>query len=246
MAKVLNAQGKITEAVAAYKEALSINPNFAGAHLNLGNIYLNQGKFLEAKEAYDNVTNPYAAAKALECLYALNKKKDFNKRLSILASTDPNNIDVAAISTFASHQFKQDNIYPFCKNPLDMIRIKNLKNSLPNFDDFMKDLLAEMNEVNASWEPEGQTTKGGFQTSNTLLLRTSPNLKVLENIIKQQLQSYKSDFASHNDIIIKNWPDEIKLNAWYVRLLAGGHQKSHIHASGWVSESSILKLCKFQ
>jgi Flp pilus assembly protein TadD len=45
---VLRDQGKLDEAVTAYREAVRLFPNYAGAHGNLGGVYLKQGRLDEA------------------------------------------------------------------------------------------------------------------------------------------------------------------------------------------------------
>ena len=45
-------QGKLDEAVAAYRQAIGIKPDFAEAHSNLGNALKDQGKLDEAIAAY--------------------------------------------------------------------------------------------------------------------------------------------------------------------------------------------------
>ena len=47
-----NVLGKVDEAIKAYERALSINPNFADAHHNIGNALFEQGKLDQAIEAY--------------------------------------------------------------------------------------------------------------------------------------------------------------------------------------------------
>ena len=42
-------------------------------------------------------------------------------------------------------------------------------------------------------------------------------------------------------LFIKSWPLSYSLSGWYVRLLKGGHQGSHIHPSGWLSGVVYLK-----
>jgi cytochrome c-type biogenesis protein CcmH/NrfG len=48
----LMGQGKFDEAVAAYRQAISIKPDFAKAYSNLGDALMGQGKFDEAIAAY--------------------------------------------------------------------------------------------------------------------------------------------------------------------------------------------------
>ena len=45
-------QGKIDEAVAAYRQAISIKPDFAKAYSNFGNALFGQHKLEEAVAAY--------------------------------------------------------------------------------------------------------------------------------------------------------------------------------------------------
>src|SRR5215472_12944629 len=49
---VLNDQGKLEEAIAAYRQAIRIKPDFAEAYSNLGNSLSDQGKIDEAIAAY--------------------------------------------------------------------------------------------------------------------------------------------------------------------------------------------------
>ena len=45
-------QGKLAEAVASYRRALELNPDFAEAHNNLGTTLKDQGKLAEAVASY--------------------------------------------------------------------------------------------------------------------------------------------------------------------------------------------------
>ncbi|MGO9246694.1 MAG: tetratricopeptide repeat protein [Verrucomicrobiia bacterium] len=55
LANALLGQGKTTEAVAQYQEALRINPNFVDAHFDLGNALRQAGEFEEAVRQYQQV-----------------------------------------------------------------------------------------------------------------------------------------------------------------------------------------------
>ena len=52
MGSVLQEQGKLDEAIEAYKKAISLKPDFAEAFYNVGGALHVQGKFEEAIEAY--------------------------------------------------------------------------------------------------------------------------------------------------------------------------------------------------
>jgi len=70
---VLNDQGKLEEAIAAYRQAISIKPDFAEAYSNLGNSLNDQGKVDEAIAAYRQAISirpdfPEAHSNLLFCL----------------------------------------------------------------------------------------------------------------------------------------------------------------------------------
>ena len=52
MGNVLKDQGKLEEAIEAYKKALSLKPDYAEAHNNMGNVHMDQGKLEKSTEAY--------------------------------------------------------------------------------------------------------------------------------------------------------------------------------------------------
>ena len=69
----LNDQGRLGEAIAAYRQAISIKPDFAEAYSNLGNALNDQGKLGEAMAAYRQAISirpdfPEAHSNLLFCL----------------------------------------------------------------------------------------------------------------------------------------------------------------------------------
>ena len=81
---------KPREAIAAYKKALAIKPDYADAHYNLGNTLQNQGKPEEALAAYKNALriNPNfsnASAEMGQCMLKIGK---FEEGRSLIQKTD--------------------------------------------------------------------------------------------------------------------------------------------------------------
>jgi uncharacterized protein (TIGR02466 family) len=235
---------KTNEAISAYSRALEIMPNSAPARFNLANALNDLGRLEEALLNYDQLHTQSAVAKAMECVYSLQNYSEFNLRLSNLVKQDPFNIRVAALSAFAADQLGQINIYPFCKEPLKMVSITNLKNIIPNYDQFIEKLIEEIDAHGAAWEPHGKTTKGGFQSSNHLFSKPLPKTKELETLLKHHLDEYYAGFRDHSDEVIQQWPNKLELSAWFVKLIQGGHQDSHIHPSGWISGVFYIKTVK--
>ena len=241
MGNALQEQGKPEEAIESYIKALTLKPDYAKAYNNMGNAFQAQGKFEEAIKCFDKLNDSIPIAKSLECMYFLKDYNGFNQRLESIATGHPANIRVAALSAFAANQIPQEDSYPFCQNPMELINFSHVKNHLTDCNEFLGEVLDEMNQINAVWEPRDKTTKSGFQTSNDLFSSPSPNMKILENILKKELMLFKSKFEDDKSILIQNWPDKINITAWYVRMCQNGYQGSHIHESGWVSGVLYLK-----
>ena len=241
MAAALNDGGNVEAAIESYRNALKLKPDHADAYRNLGSLFQENHRYKEARDCFDELTDKYSVAKALESTYFLEHYEDFNGRIKSIAKKNSSNIRVAAMSSFASHQFKQKDAYPFCKNPNEFITFSNIKNHIPDSERFIETLLDEVNERNTAWEPRGHATVSGFHTSGNLFSKPSKTLRTLESVIKKELQSFYLKFQSHNNGLIQEWPAENHIKAWYVRMLKNGHQKSHIHSSGWVSGVFYLK-----
>ena len=116
--------GKLEEALEAYNKALAIKPDNAGAYYNLG-AFQEQGKLEEAIVAYQKVNDKRSTAKALECTYFTENYDDFSVHLNSISEKDPTNIRVAAMSAFAAQQQKKEDPYPFCPNPIELIKFSH-------------------------------------------------------------------------------------------------------------------------
>ena len=237
-------KGNTEAAIGSFRQALKIKPDFPEAYNNMGAALRNKGDLEAAIECYDKLNNKESIAQALECTYILGGYDKFNQRLETIAKKDPSNIRVAAMSAFAAQQIKQKDPYPFCENPLELLQFSHIKNHVPNSNKFINSILDEMNSNKTAWAPKEHTTRNGFRTSGTLFSNPSSNMKILEDIIKKELTLFYSKHKANKSILIKNWPNEIKVTAWYVRLLQSGYQTSHIHPNGWVSGVFYLQTIK--
>ena len=198
----------------------------------------------EALASYDLAQLPGARAKILECLFALGRYEDFYRELERLIKTESTNLRAAAISAFASQQLGHDDPYPFCKDPLDFVRVGRVCDSAEDTADLMDELVEDLRPRNAIWEPPWTTTKFGFQTRDNLFADPKGSLAKLDRIIKSEIESYYSEFKSANCLFMASWPSQIRLNGWFVRLLGHGHQDDHIHPGGWLSGVIYLKVPK--
>lgn len=241
MAAALNDSEDHVRAEKSYKKAIALRPKYEDAIRNLGSLLSERGRYSEAIECFDQLSDKYAVAKALECHYFLENYDEFNQRITNIAKVNPSNIRVAAMSAFASHQLKQPDIYPFCRQPNEFVKVSHLKNHIDNHDEFVDDLLVEMNQKDTAWEPQNHATVAGFHTFGNLFATPSKALEVLESAVRKELDLYFDTFKDVNNGLINNWPTQKVVKSWYVRMLKNGHQTSHIHSAGCVSGVIYLK-----
>jgi len=250
-------KGDLDAAIESYRSAMRIQPNSADAYNNLGNAFREAGRYEEAIACFDSLNQPMfieamerdptkhlfwfnAKSQVLECLYLNESYSELEKRLNALAKSDDINRRVAAVSAFVTHQLKLENQHPFCPRPLDFFHVGNLDEYTTDVDGFIADLLTESDQLNQVWEPQHGVTKFGYQSPNTIF-QAGEASKTLEEILRKEIAAYYTKFSSEDCAFIKFWPREYDLKGWVARLLKHGHQRSHIHAAGWLSGVVYLK-----
>ena len=115
--------GGLDEAVTVCRQTLDIEPDHVESHYNLGTLFQELERFEDAIASYDLVHSVISRSKTLECLYAFGRYEEFYQSLNKLIKGDKNNIRAAATSAFVSHQLCRPDPHPFCKKPLDFIRV---------------------------------------------------------------------------------------------------------------------------
>ena len=239
LGNVLEEMGRYEDAEAKYRQAIALKHNFFEAHNNLGNILRLSKKYKEAIHHFDLLNNDFGTALSLECLYINKNYVEFENRLNTLSLSENMNLRVAALSSFAAHQMKKKDPYPFCKNPIDFVSIQNISDYEFDIDDVLDKIIKETDKYNLKWE--ARTTKFGFQGPSDIFENPRKIILVLEKIIQKAVETYYNNFRSESNIFIKSWPKKYKLSGWYNKLVKNGHHTSHIHQTGWLSGVIYLK-----
>lgn len=236
--------GQLKNAVISYNNAIALKPGFPEAHYNLGSALQRLGEYESAVHNYQVADTGDARAKLLECLYDLERYEELHEILESHAEADKDNLLVAAISVFISHQLDHENPHPFCKNPLDFVRVGKIAGSARKIDGLISGVLGDLEDVYDVWEPPSVSTIEGYQTPGNLFANPEGNIAKLNTIIKREIAAYHSEFKSKGGLFVEQWPPEHRLRGWMVRLFKGGHQEEHIHPGGWISGVIYLKLPK--
>ena len=203
LGNALRYEGDVHIAIQCYRKATAIKPDFVAAHYYLANALKDAKRIEESAESYAQViallrsplghnTNGVhmfrmSVAHKAECLYELGESDTLRKFITDSAKIDQANIRLATLSAFASHQYEVKDLYPFCRDPLSMIKIDNISTSFTDFEKFKTKLITYLNGIPQVWEPSNATTKQGFQTEDQLFDLQNDMLKQLEEIIWQKI-----------------------------------------------------------
>ena len=244
LGNALKELGESRKAISCYEKAIEIQSNHADAHYNLGNTLKDLGEHKKAISYFQKTNSIVSKEELLKYSYLLDGLEDYKKKLEKFVKEETCSRNVAATAAYVSKKENIKNIYPFCKDPLNFVSIKNLKNVLTLTDNFSKNLLKRLETVHSIWEPKTTTTKGGYQTLINLFNTTDIEILKLQKIIEKQIIIYRKVYERSEDYFIKKWPHKCKFSAWYVKLLKQGHQKPHMHARGWLSGVFYVKVPK--
>jgi len=235
--------GQYEKAAASYRNTLANAPNHNTARKQLGDVLYKLGDFKSAMDAYKAADSAHSSARILECLFTLGAYDRFYETLEQSRDSYRTNLRAAAISAFASQQLDRRDPHPFCRNPLDFVRRYQTVEGADQ-SDFLDDVTDHLCRMDAVWEPPGKTTKGGYQTRASLFDTPGDDLARLEQALKKQIGNYVSEFATEDCGFIQSFPKTLNLTGWFIRLVKGGHQTEHLHASGWLSGVFYLQAPK--
>ena len=241
---VFQAIKKHKKAIQCFNKAIGINYKFSMAHYNLGKIYKELSNYSEAIKCFKLANTTRARAELLESTYFSDGLKTYSTTLDKLSKKDPLNIRVATMAAYVSKKENISNTYPFCRNPLNYVFTKNLKNEIDSPDRFSTNLSKILNKSDFIWEPATKSTTGGYHTSGNLFNKIDYELVELQELIKQQINIYRNHYRSSKDYFITKWPNKNDIEAWHVKLVKKGYQKPHIHPGGWLSGCFYLKIPK--
>jgi uncharacterized protein (TIGR02466 family) len=215
---------------------------------NYDNVFYNLGFCYQSLKNYDvaisfyKLANIYDASirynyKILECLYLKKDKKNFSifaKKFNFNKNFDFNSF---AICNYASNQLSIPNPYSFCNDPINFVSkfelLKEKKIDRIFLSKLAKDIIIKTKKVDTP-------VVKGFKSMGNLYDIKSTSVKKLKKIIFSHINIYKNNFPQRNSILIKNWPKNFNINAWYIRLKKSGEVLSHIH-DGWLSGVFYIK-----
>ena len=244
MGLALSNTGKDNEAIDCYKIALQRYPNNASLSYNLAQSLRKLERYKEASEYYGNVDNRMAKSYKLECLYqSISNKEDeeiFFSYLNNLNNQGYSDPLVSCLSSHSSIRFSIKDNCNFCTNPFDSIKKYNLFDKSLFNDDFIDELLFDINRSEIT-EKAQSLLKNGLQSSGNLFKLEYDSIKKLKEIIFENIIDYKNNYKDKNDDFLKKWPKKSTIFGWLITMESGGNLLPHMHKEGWLSSSIYLK-----
>ncbi len=241
MGNLLRTLGKLEEAVTSFRKALAAQPDFAMARRNEGSTLQELGRLDEAIRSLEKADTSLSRTNLLECIYARRDKERFYRELERIMSEDRTNVGVAAISAFASNQFKCADPYPFCANAMDFISVKNLSSATQERSKFFDALRKQLLELDLCGGNQ-PLLHCGFQSAPTLFVDPRGSVADLHQMLRTEVADYVSSHAASDCLYIKEWPQNYSMTAWYVLMQQGGHLTLHNHPAGWLSGVIYLEM----
>ncbi len=238
---VLTELGNLEEALKIYKKALSITKNPKNVHYNLGNIYRKLEIYDQAADHYSKTDILLSKSHHLECLYLMNKKEEFIRKLEKLENDEVLTSLASSLSTHARIRYEIDKKYSFCDNPFSYIYTRNLINeNILSHHDF-ENLKDEIDSMKLEYKDQALLKKGS-QSAGNIFYDESNIITNIKKIITNEIVTYRNIFKDSQDKFISSWPNDTRLFGWIIKMRSGGNLDAHIHKEGWLSGSLYLEI----
>jgi len=243
LGNALKHAGQLEQAIASYQGALQCQPDYPDALYNLGNALFESEDFAAAIEWFDRAGIRDAEARALYCLYKIERFDEFRQRLA--AHQDNAQHHSPQVATLAAHHainFGTENTYQFCPQPFALVYHESIAELAHPDQELRRQLLADINSSAIDERTQGRL-HNGVQSAGNLFYRSEASFRTLADIVRLHLSRYARTFADQDCELIRHFPQMLEFeSSWYIRMRQGGHLDSHIHESGWISGVLYLEL----
>ena len=242
----LNEQGKLNEAETSFRQALSLKPDYDKAHFNLGITFKELGRLDEAVESYSQAvaSKPdYTEAhnQLLDCFFLQDKKSNFYDELDYLINQDKASSIIGSLTCRSTLKYGLEKPNLFCTKPLNYV----LHNDLNTRYDFEKIFVEKAKSIlneNQVLDRRQSLLVNGYQTSGNIFDVKNDDTNEIQNIIRIEVEKYRTNFKESQEGLIKKMPDEYRLHGWFISMKSGGNLKPHIHTEGWLSGSIYINV----
>tara|TARA_B100000787_G_scaffold89903_1_gene66448 strand:- start:65 stop:1447 length:1383 start_codon:yes stop_codon:yes gene_type:complete len=233
--------GEYQKAEDYYKKAIALKPDHEISLYNLGVVLYSTKQYQNAIEKLELINFKNSKSVLLNCLYELNDKDNFFKKLNHMIKQGESNSTIGSLISRSEIKFGIKKFNPFCEDPLKY----TFKTSLTEQYDF-KNIFVEpikniLNEETFFPRHQG-LLKNGHQTAGNLFTKKNDFLDRIKDIIHLEVEKYQDHFKKSNEGLILSWPKSYSISAWLVSMKSGGKLDPHMHDNGWISGSIYINV----
>lgn len=243
LGEVFRDQGNMEDAVRCYLQALRMAPSHPAASYNMAQFLYEAKRFSEAIPYFEASRQQDWQERILYCLYKSKQYEEFNQRFHAMLAT-PEHVSpfLATLSTHYATNFRAEDSYRFCKNPMDYVFHRSIQPLAQPGSALLTQLLEDIELTEIAERKQGRLYHG-MQSAGNLFKRKEESFRQLAELIKAEVVAYAEHFAGHDCDLMRYFPKQVDYaSSWYVRMRQGGHLTSHIHEIGWLSGCVYLAL----
>lgn len=243
LGETLRDKADMVKAVDCYKNALQANAKHDRALYNLGEYYCLANQLLEAIPYFQASNFADAKERELQCLYKTKQFDSFKQQFEQLTQTQAHySILLGTLSTHYSINFKQQDTYSFCPEPMNYVLHTQIDELTKPNSELLERLLNDIKHIAIAERKQGRLYYG-IQSAGNLLQRSEPSFQTLAGLVIAKVKEYQDHFKNSDYQLIKHFPKQIEFSSsWYLRMKQGGYLTSHIHEEGWISGCVYLQL----
>lgn len=243
LGEVFRDQGDMENAVACYLQALRMKPGHQAASFNMAQFLYDAGRFLEAIPYFEDSRQEDWQERILYCLYKSGQYEIFRRRLlPLLEAKDHVSPFLATLSAHYATNFRVEDHYRFCPNPMDFVFHRNIKSLAEAGSTLRAQLLEDIQLTEIAERKQGRLHHG-MQSAGNLFKRKEESFRQLADLIRAEVLAYAQAFEGRDCDLMRHFPEQVEFaSSWYVRMRQGGHLTSHIHEIGWLSGCVYLTL----
>ena len=246
LGNTLRELGRLDEAEAGYAQAIALKPDLAEAHYNLGNTLQELGRLDRAEGSYTKAItlkpeNIKAHNQLLMCLFLQDKKSVFFDELDYLINQDKASAIIGSLACRSALKYGLEKPNLFCTKPLNYVLHNDLNTRYDFEKTFVEKAKSILNEKRISNRRQILLVNGN-QTSGNIFDIKNDDTNEIQNIIRFEVEKYRTKFKESEEGLIKKMPAEYSLHGWLISMKSGGNLKPHIHTEGWLSGSIYINV----
>jgi hypothetical protein len=178
---------------------------------------------------------------AIQCSYLQDEETVFYKKFDALIDQGEINAVIGSLGFRSEFKYGVKKRNSFCRDPLNHV-VKIDLNEKHDFENiFVKTARNILTDNSVSYRKQGHLTNG-VQTAGNIFSQGGVPKTEIENIIRAEIEKYRTYFKGSEEGFIKSWPASYDINGWLICMQKGGKLSPHMHDLGWITGSVYINV----